>query len=137
MGKRVCIVCGEEKAGYKVEDDILLRAIRSAKERLGNATGNELVVCEADVPKAKEKRARFEKTAMAYAALGACVLLITLFTGKLPMSAVFGFIGLVAVLSLALVSYYPRAALPNAQPAKESRPAAPGREGEAAAETGG
>lgn len=137
MGKQVCIVCGQEKGAYPVEDDIVLRSIRSVKQATHSSTGNVLMVCADDVETARAKRSRFEKTAMTYAALGACVLLISLFAGAFPMSVAYGFLGMVFVMSLSLVSYYPRAALPKAQGGKAAGSPAPPKEGSAGTGTGG
>ena len=121
----MCIICGQEKQGYPVEDDPVLASIRAAKQRLNISTGNALVCCPEDLGKAKAKRARFEKQLMIYSALGACLLLISLFAGRFPYSLVYGFLAAVFTVSLSLVTYYPRVAVPKTEGEKADKPLQP------------
>jgi len=109
----VCIVCAKEKHGFAVEDDIVIVAIRRIKQFLGNAKNNTLVVCEDDLTKAKEKRARFEKHFMWYGALGALVLVSFLILSRSLYGFLLGLAIGAGVLSISLVSYYPRVIAPE------------------------
>lgn len=112
----VCIVCGNKVSGYSVQDDFVLSAIRKVKQKLGRSTGNTLVVCAADVKKAQEKRARFEKYAMWYGILAVALFFIMIFSSSSILSMFWGLLGAAFVLALSLTIYYPKAALPARTP---------------------
>jgi fucose permease len=108
MGSKVCIVCGKEKDGCCVPDDVVLSAIRGAKRRLGFATGNTLVVCGEDIETAVAKRARFEKYLMWYGLLAAAIFLILVFSSRSLYAVLVGLAAAACVLLLSLTTYYPR-----------------------------
>jgi len=108
MQKEVCIVCGQERTGYPVKDDIVLATLRGIKQRLHISTGNKLVVCEEDVEKAQAKRARFEKYLMWYGILAAAVFFIILFSSSSPIALFWAAIAALFVMLLSLFSYYPK-----------------------------
>jgi len=113
MPKTVCIVCGKEKAGHPVQEDPVLSTIRAAKERLGRATGNSLVVCGDDVEAARGKRERFEKYLMWYGLLAAAMFFLVLYSSRSLASIVVGALAAAFLLALSLVNYYPKAELPE------------------------
>src|SRR4030042_513235 len=65
-GRRICIICQQEKSGYAVRDDFFINLVRSIKRALGIAANNTLVVCEQCVPEHKKRRSGFEKTLLQY-----------------------------------------------------------------------
>ena len=69
MKKSICVICRQEKKGDKVEDDIYLETMRKIKNKLNIAANNTLVVCKDCLPKADEKRKRFERTIMVWGIL--------------------------------------------------------------------
>ena len=123
MAKEVCIVCGQEKTGYPVEDDVVLSTLRAIKQRLGISTGNKLVVCKEDVEKAKEKRARFEKYLMWYGILAAAAFFIVLFSSSSLFVLLWAPIAALFVMLLALTMYYPKVILPKSDEAEKEKKA--------------
>jgi len=109
LGKSVCVVCRQERDGVPVEDDPVIAAIRAVKTRLGIATGNRLVVCHEDLETARKKRARFERTLMWCAMLGAAFIFVILLSKQSLASLFIGLVVAAVVVSFALLAYFPKA----------------------------
>ncbi len=108
MKKSICIVCKKEKKGSRVENDLYLDTIRKIKNRLGIARNNTLVVCKDCLPKAEEKRKRFERTLMTWTIL-AILLFIMLVVMSQTLQAIFYGLALAVVFILfSLILYFPR-----------------------------
>jgi len=109
MKKSICVVCKQEKKGDRVEDDIYLETVRKIKNALRVATNNTLVVCKDCIPKAEEKRRRFERTVMTWGILAA--LLFVMFMLMFP-TLLSIFLSLVAIAFFMLIafltSYFPK-----------------------------
>ncbi|MEM3555914.1 MAG: hypothetical protein QXF56_04320 [Candidatus Micrarchaeia archaeon] len=106
--KTVCIVCQKEKKGLRVEDDPVIDTIRKIKEKLHASTGNTLVVCKECLPKAEEKRRRFERTAMTWGVLAVLMAVLLLLISFSIQSLLLAIVMGVVFMLLALVSYYPK-----------------------------
>ena len=105
---KVCIITQKEvKKGYRVEDDLVSRTIRSVKQYFKVAKNNVLVVSEEGLEEYQKKRAAYEKTVAHHAILASIVfvlvsILIPLATG-LSFSSVVSFIGGAALAALIMV----------------------------------
>ncbi len=107
-GKKVCIICGKEKAGILVREDHVIRAVRWIKKNITkNEKNNVLVVCRTCYPKYREQRKKFTTKRAVYVALGT---LFFIFGNILALSVVTFLITLGVLLFfylLALFSYMP------------------------------
>ena len=78
MSKTYCIVCGKEKKGIPVQDDVVLGFIRWFKRTVTkNEKGNLLVVCKEDYLAYKAARKRYEGRQKVYLVLGVLFVLLT------------------------------------------------------------
>jgi hypothetical protein len=108
MKKTVCVVCGKEKKGVRVEEDPVIETIRSIKERLNISTKNTLVVCKECLPKAEEKRKRFERSVMTWGILAVLVAVLLLLISFSIQSFLLSIITALAFMLLSLLSYFPK-----------------------------
>lgn len=127
---RVCIVCQKEvSAGYPVEDDAVIRAIRKAKQSLKMAKNNELVVEESCLEAHKKKREKFEKDLVMHVVVGAIILIIFTFlpvfspSGFSLQALVLGVVLAALVVGLSVFSHWPKIA----QAPKAAVAAGPGK----------
>lgn len=87
---KICVSCEadvEGKRALKIKEDRVIKAVRALKKALNIAKNNELYVCEACLPKHKEKRQSFEKSVL-FGTVIAVVLLVILL-GMLLLSGRF------------------------------------------------
>ena len=113
MVKSYCIICGEEKNGLPIQNDMVLDAIRWFKQNVTkNEKGNRLVVCKECYPKYADRRKKFETRQATYLAIGIIFAALgLLFAFSLATLSVA--ILLIAFLYLlALLNYVPKVALP-------------------------
>lgn len=108
MKKPVCIVCRKEKKGSKVEDDLYLTTIRDIKNRLHIAKNNALVVCDECLPKAKEKRRRFERSLMIWTILATVFFVLLVIMAQTLQSVFFGIVIAIIFILFSLITYFPR-----------------------------
>lgn len=108
MKKSICVVCKKEKKGRRVEEDLYLEAIRKIKTRLGIAKNNTLVVCDDCLPKATEKRRRFEKTLATWAILATLLFVMLVVISQTLQSIFFSLVAAVVFILFSLLSYFPR-----------------------------
>jgi hypothetical protein len=109
MKKRsVCVVCRNEKKGMKIQDDPYLETIRKIKRKLGIAQENILVVCKDCLPKAEEKRRRFERTIMTWGVLATFIFVIFIVLSPTLQSFLLGIITAFFFMLFALSSYFPK-----------------------------
>ncbi|NYZ78986.1 hypothetical protein H0N99_02460 [Candidatus Micrarchaeota archaeon] len=108
MKKSVCIVCRKEKKGSMIEDDLYLETIRNIKNRLNIARNNTLVVCDECLPKAKEKRRRFERSLMTWTVLATLFFVMLVLISQTLQSIFFGLVAAVLFILFSLISYFPR-----------------------------
>jgi len=108
MKKTVCVVCKKEKKGVRVEDDPVIEAIRGIKERLNISKRNILVVCKECLPKAEEKRKRFERSVMTWGILAVLVAVLLLLISFSIQSLLLSVVTAVLFMLLALLSYFPK-----------------------------
>ena len=112
---KVCIIHQKESDGIPVRDDFVLKAIRGVKKAFSISTGNQLVVCKAHIEEAKKRRAKFERSLMTSAGIGALFGLVMLVVSILSQRSIFDIlrsilllIFLVIVMSaLSLYQYFP------------------------------
>lgn len=117
---KVCIVCYKEvSSNHLVQDDIVIRAIRAIKQRLGNAKNNTLVVCDSCMAEHKKKRESFERSLVMYIALGGLVFLLFAFlplmSGGFSIASLL--LGLVVgglLVSLSIFRHWPKLATQHA-----------------------
>jgi len=115
MVAKVCIICEKEVAGgMRVEDDFVIRAIRSVKRRFGWAKNNELYVCHGCHDAYRKKRANYERDLAIHVILAAVVLVATaalpLFGGGFNIaSLVLGVLLAAIIIGLSLFSHIPKA----------------------------
>lgn len=109
---KVCIMCEKEPGGkaYAVKDDAIVSTIRTVKRKLGIAKNNELYVCEACLPVYKEKRKKFEKNLVFYAALAVVVFVLInglqIFYGRFSFFTFFSsFVLALLIVGLAVINY--------------------------------
>lgn len=69
---KICIICEKEprNIAYKVRDDMIIKTIRTIKQKIGIAKNNELYVDEDCLSVYREKRKKFEKNIVFYIAIG-------------------------------------------------------------------
>jgi hypothetical protein len=108
MKKSICVVCKEEKKGSKVEDDIYLDTLRKIKNKLNIAKNNTLVVCDDCLPKAREKRRRFERTLAMWALLATLMFVMLVVMSPTLESVFLGLVAVVIFVLFSLVLYFPR-----------------------------
>lgn len=127
MPKKVCIICGKEKDGTPIKDDIVIRTIRKIKGALRLATNNTLVVCRECTDDYAKKRAKFEKTLVQYVVVAAIllvlILVLPLLSGKLFSleSLIFGILIGIFIIALSLIGYMPKTAEKKAAERKKGR----------------
>jgi len=108
MRKSRCIICGREKRGAPVADDVVIRAIRWVKRKLGVAQESRLVVCGEDMEEHTRRRRKFEKHMVQYGALAfILVVVMIVLSGSLPGVLVAVFIGAFILLLGVLGNYHP------------------------------
>lgn len=121
---KVCIVCkAEVQGGHRVEDDAVIRAIRSAKRRFNIAKNNDLVVCAGCLEEYRKKRAAYERDLAIHVVIAAIVLLVTVvlpvFTSGFSLMAVAMGVFLAGmVMALSVFSHWPKIAEAHAPAAK-------------------
>lgn len=100
---KICIVCEKEpqENATKVCEDFVIRTIRGAKQKLGVAKNNELYVCGNCIPAYREKRKKFEKNLVFYAA--AAVIIFVLINAFQVTTGIFSFTLLLTSILLAAV----------------------------------
>ena len=118
---KVCIIHQKESDGIPVRDDLILKTIRGAKRMLKVSTGNQLVVCKAHVEEAKKRRAKFERSMMTLAGIGALFGVVMLAISILSQKSIFDVLRAIVllvflVLVMAMLSLY------QYFPALEERP---------------
>jgi len=119
---RKCIVCQKEVSvgggAVRVQEDLMIRSIRRAKETLRIAKGNELYVCAADLKVHADKRKAYEKNVMIYAVVGGAAFLVLaglpLISGRFNLGFIAGamFLSALIVLVPVFFKYVPAAEEP-------------------------
>jgi hypothetical protein len=112
---KVCIIHQKPSDGTPVKDDLILKTIRGLKQAFKVSTGNQLVVCNAHLEEARKKRAKFEKSLITSAGVGAIfgiiMLVLSIFSQRSLidiLSAIVLLVFLVVVMaSLSLYQYFP------------------------------
>lgn len=100
---RICIICEKEpqRKAYAVKDDAIISTIRKVKKALGVARNNELFVDEDCLPVYKEKRKKFERNFVFYAA--GAVIVFALINGLQLFYGHFSILTFISSLVLALL----------------------------------
>lgn len=131
-----CIVCGSDAGGALVEDTLMIRTIRAAKQKAGIAKNNTLIVCPNCTEAHAKRRRNFERKWATHLVMGVgLVLLIVglpfILGGTFsPAGIIFAPLIAIFIALLALFDYAPPLAA-GAAPAtyagvgKESAPAQP------------
>jgi len=108
MKKSICVICRQEKKGDKVEDDIYLETMRKIKNKLNIAANNTLVVCKDCLPKADEKRKRFERTIMVWGILMSLLFVMFMLMSPTLLSIFLSIVAIIFFMFIAfLTSYFP------------------------------
>ena len=113
--KSICIVCGKEKEGREIEEDIVVRGIRLIKRKLNIERGNILVVCDECLEEAKKRRQKFEKGLFTWGAIGGILGIILIISsalagglGRIISSFIFLLILIVVFVCLSFYQYFPK-----------------------------
>lgn len=113
---KICIICQNEVAGKKaakVREDRIIKAIRKLKALFKIAAGNELYVCEEDLPKHLKRRKSFEKNILFFGILAVFVVMLLLFiifmSGRFNLWVIISslFIGVFILLFALIFKYAP------------------------------
>jgi len=112
---KVCIIHQKESDGISVKDDPVLRSIRSVKRIFKASTGNQLVVCREHLDEAHKRRAKFERSLMTAAGIGALFGVVMLAISILSQKSIFDILRAVLLLvflvvvmsALSLYQYFP------------------------------
>ena len=134
---KACVVCHKEgvQEGYLVEDDLVIRSIRAAKQKLGIAKNNVLVVEKGCLEAYRPKRAKYERDLAIHAAIGALVLLVFVLlpiftTGFSIVSVLLGLLLFCLIMAFTVFSHCPKiageAAHEKAPPVQKAAKAAAG-----------
>ncbi|MDE1873662.1 MAG: hypothetical protein KGI04_00895 [Candidatus Micrarchaeota archaeon] len=109
MPKTVCIICGKEKRGIDVADDLVLDSIRWFKQNVThNERGNRLVVCRECYPKYAASRKKFESRQRLYLGLGIVFALLNVTLSRTLASVGISLLILLLFICFSLMSYSPR-----------------------------
>jgi hypothetical protein len=112
---KVCIIHQKESDGIPVKDDFVLKAIRGVKKAFRVSTGNQLVVCKAHVEEAKKRRAKFERSLITSAGIGALFGMVMLVVSILSQRSIWDILRgilllvflVVVMAALSLYQYFP------------------------------
>jgi len=112
---KVCIICYQEKNGVPVQDDAVIRAIRSIKQRLHMAKNNALVVCAGCMEAYQKKRQKYERDLVMHVVLAGVVLVVfvlaPIFTSGFSIPAiVLGVLLAALIVALSVFSHCPKIA---------------------------
>ncbi|MDE1824809.1 MAG: hypothetical protein KGH61_02205 [Candidatus Micrarchaeota archaeon] len=119
MARSYCIICGDEKNGLPVQNDMVLDAIRWFKQNVTkNEKGNRLIVCKECFPRYADRRKKFENRQATYLAIGIIFAALGLiFSFSLTTLAV-AILLIVFLYLLSLLNYVPKVALPSHKTSK-------------------
>jgi len=127
---RICIVCHNEgNGGYPVQNDVVMGAIKKAKQRFGVAQNNELVVHEECFEAHRKKRERFERDLAMHFVFAAIVLIVfivlPIFSGGFSITSVFlGMLLGVLIVGLSILHYWPKTTFSPKTVAQPAQPSA-------------
>ena len=102
-----CIICGNDKKGTPVSDDLIIRSIRRVKQTLNIAQNNKLVVCRKCMPEHLKRRENFEKRVVRYGAIGVIIAIVLLLLLQTWNSLVAGALIVILMLSFTITGYHP------------------------------
>ncbi len=121
LGDR-CVICGGEKAGIPIKEDIIFRTYRkiihASRILVGKGELNKrkyrLVVCRDDYPKYKKMRSSYVRKEFTYVALGVVftVLMLAVSSSKL-LALAYGLVLTFFLYLLAQISYMPALYIPE------------------------
>ncbi len=114
MKKKVCIMCGKERDGLLIKEDMVLKGLRWIKR---NITRNErnytLVVCKDDFLAYKKKRDGYERKMVIYVSLGIVFLVALALVSDAKLGAIaVGLVITIFLFLLAQLSYMPAVDMP-------------------------
>lgn len=115
MKKVYCIVCGKEKKGIAVQDDLVLDFLRWFKRNVTrNEKGSGLVVCKDDYVAYKTSRKKYESRQRAYLVLGTLFVMLTIAIYPGVATVLTSLLVLFFIVLLSLLSYTPRISIKTA-----------------------
>ncbi|MDE1871084.1 MAG: hypothetical protein KGI06_02480 [Candidatus Micrarchaeota archaeon] len=116
MGKPACIICGKERDGLEVRDDIIIKSLRWIKKNVTKSQKNyRLVVCKDCFLSYRKRRESYERKMMIYGAIGVIFLLALLVSAGGRLGAIgVGILIIIGLLLLAQFSYMPAVKMPDA-----------------------
>jgi hypothetical protein len=109
-----CIMCGLQKNGLDVSQDMVIEAIRWFKKNVTkNEKGYALVVCKECYPRYVKDRKKFERRQVMYMALGIVFALVLILASAGSILSVFySILVFVFMYSLSLLTYIPSLNVP-------------------------
>jgi hypothetical protein len=102
----VCIICGKNKEGFEVEEDLFIKGIRKLKKFFGIEKKNKLVVCKECYPKYLKLRKKFESKQRNFGIVVIIFFAIAILTSPDKISAIIYSLILSFVFLFILVFYY-------------------------------
>lgn len=115
MKKSYCVICGKEKRGIAVQDDLILDSIRWFKRNVTkNEKGNRLVVCKEDYGAYKAARKKYVGRQRIYLALGVLFVMLTILVYPSIAAVVTSVVVFAFIVLLSLLSYMPRISIKTA-----------------------
>ena len=113
---KVCIICAKEvRQGSAVEDDVVIRTLRSIKQKLNMAKNNVLVVEEGCMEQYRKRREKYERDIVMRVVVAAIILLVFVLlpifsSGFSVWAALLGLVLAGAFMALSLFSHCPKLA---------------------------
>lgn len=112
---KVCIIHQSESDGIPVRDDFVLGTIRRIKRMFKVSTGNTLVVCRMHEAEARQRRAKFERSLITSAGIGAVFGVILVVISILSQRSIIDILQSIVLLAflvlvmsaLSLYQYFP------------------------------
>ncbi len=115
MKETRCVICGARKNGLEVRQDFVIETIRWFKRNITrNEKGYRLVVCKECYPKYAKERSKFERRQIFYLIIGVLfTIVIVIGAGNKALALLYGFVVLVFVYLLSLLTYIPAVNTPG------------------------
>jgi hypothetical protein len=111
-----CIMCGDEREGLGVKEDLVIKAIRQFKRKVTkNEKGFRLVVCRDCYAKYDKLRSKYERRQMTYVALGLVLTITLAIVSQSVVALLYGLALTLLLCLLSLVGYVPALNMPVAK----------------------
>ena len=80
--KEICLICGKERKGTPIKNDIVINSIRKIKKWMNIEKGNKIVICKECTEEYVKRRKAYEKSLTT-----ALIITVILFAALLFLSA--------------------------------------------------